>query len=288
MVEIRRRVPLAPYTSFGIGGPAEFFAEPKDIAELRQALRFAREQSLPITVITFGTDVLVADEGVEGLVVCLRRLKGLELHGRLLVAHAGDTLGRVCRAAAEAGLDGLAELFGIPGAMGGSVAKNAGAYGRELGELVSWAEVMTLEGELVALHREHLGFRYRGSDLPEKGILVRVALELVPGDREKIFSRMRQLAERRRKTQPVAERSAGCIFKNPPGQAAARLIDQAGLKGLSVGDAQVSHVHANFIVNKGKARASDVLELIRLVKERVYERFGVLLEEEIEFLGVKK
>ncbi len=287
-MEIRRNVILAPYTSFGIGGPAQFFAEPANLAELRQALRFAREQGLPITVITFGTDVLVSDDGIEGLVLCLRRLKGLEVHGRLLVAHAGDSLSRVCRAAAEAGLDGLAELFGIPGAMGGSVAKNAGAYGRELGELVSWVELITPEGELVALHREHLGFRYRGSDLPQKGILVRVALELVPGDRGKVLARMAEVAEKRRRNQPVSERSAGCIFKNPPGQPAAKLIEAAGLKGTRIGDAEVSRLHANFIVNKGKAKAADVLALVDLVKERVHERFGVLLEEEIEFLGVRR
>lgn len=283
MVEIKRDVILGPMTSFGIGGPARFYAEPATAQEVSECFEFAEAEDLPIFVLSAGTDVLVADGGVPGLLVSARRLKGISVEEGLLIAGAGEGLARVCLFAAEVGLAGTEELYGIPGAMGGAVAKNAGAYGREMVELVAWAEVVTQKG-LVRFSRDDLAMEYRGSALPAAGILFRVAMRLERSDPTKLRNAMYYYNEKRKRHQPIGQRSAGCIFKNPPGGHAGALVESAGLKGLRVGDAMVSPVHANFIVNIGQATASNVLELIELVKTRVYETHGVALETEIEFL----
>ncbi len=279
---IRRDVPMAPMTSWGIGGPAEFFAEPRTPEQVIQCLEFARDNGLQVYVISFGTDVLVSDGKIGGLVISARRLKGISVDGTSVVAGAGEGLARVCMTAADVGLSGLEELYGIPGAMGGSVAKNAGAYGREMAQIVQWAEVITPDGEVMRLTPQDIGFRYRGSRLPELGIIVKVSLALGRGDPEKSRNTMYYYNEKRKRHQPIGQRSAGCVFKNPPEGPAARFIEKAGLKGLRVNDAEVSRVHANFIVNTGNATARDVLKLVGLVKTKVYDAFGVMLEEEIE------
>jgi UDP-N-acetylmuramate dehydrogenase len=283
MVEIMRDVILGPMTSFGIGGPARFYAEPASAEEVSECLEFAKAEGVPVFVLSAGTDVLVDDEGIPGLLISTKRIKGISLEEGLLVAGAGEGLSRVCLFAAEVGLAGTEELYGIPGAMGGAVAKNAGAYGREMAELVAWADVVTQNG-LARLRRDDLAMTYRGSALPEAGVLVRVALKLERSDPAKLRDAMYYYNEKRKRHQPIGQRSAGCIFKNPPGGHAGALIESAGLKGLRVGDAVVSPVHANFIVNVGQATARDVKELIRLVKARVEEVHGVALETEIEFM----
>jgi len=283
MVEIKRDVIIGPMTSFGIGGPARFYAEPATAEEVSECLEFARAENLPVSVLSAGTDVLVADEGVPGLLVSARRLKGISVEEGLLIASAGEGLARVCLFAAEVGLAGTEELYGIPGAMGGAVAKNAGAYGREMAELVAWADVVTQKG-LARFSREELGMKYRGSVLPAAGILLRVAMRLERSDPAKLRNAMYYYNEKRKRHQPIGQRSAGCVFKNPPGGHAGALIESAGLKGLRVGDAMVSSVHGNFIVNVGQASAREVRELNQLVKTRVQETHGVALETEIEFL----
>ncbi|MGB9589418.1 MAG: UDP-N-acetylmuramate dehydrogenase [candidate division WOR-3 bacterium] len=283
MVEIKRDVIVGPMTSFGIGGPARFYAEPATPGEVSECLSFAKAENLRVSVLSAGTDVLVADEGIPGILVSARRLKGISVEEGLLIAGAGESLARVCLFAAEVGLGGLEELYGIPGAMGGAVAKNAGAYGREMAELVAWAEVMTGEG-LVRFSKDELAMTYRASALPAAGILLRVAMSLERSDPAKLRNAMYYYNEKRKRHQPIGQRSAGCIFKNPPGGHAGALIESAGLKGLRVGDAMVSTLHANFIVNLGQATARDVRELIERVRKRVLEAHGVALETEIEFL----
>lgn len=283
MVEIKRDVILGPMTSFGIGGPARFYAEPSTADEVSECLEIARAEGVPVFVLSAGTDVLIADEGVPGLLISARRLKGISVEEGLLIAGAGEALTRVCLFAAEVGLAGTEELYGIPGAMGGAVAKNAGAYGREMAELVAWADVVTPKG-VARFSREDLRMTYRGSALPEAGILVRVALKLERSDPAKLRNAMYYYNEKRKRHQPIGQRSAGCIFKNPPGAHAGALVESAGLKGLRVGDAMVSPIHANFIVNVGQATARDVRELIRMVRARVEEVHGVALETEIEFM----
>ncbi|MEO0181178.1 MAG: UDP-N-acetylmuramate dehydrogenase [candidate division WOR-3 bacterium] len=284
MVDIKRDVILGPLTSFGIGGPAQFYAEPATPEELSECLDFAKANGLPVSVLSFGTDVLIADEGVPGLLISMRRMKGISIDRGLLIAGSGEGLARVCLFSAELGLSGTEELYGIPGAIGGAVAKNAGAYGREMAEVVEWAEVMGYNGKVIQITKEELGMGYRTSRLPEIGILVRVALKLERGDPTKLRSTMYYYNEKRKRHQPIGQRSAGCVFKNPPGAHAAVLIEAAGLKGKRVGDAMVSPVHANFIVNVDQATARDVLELIEMIKARVRELHGVELETEIEFM----
>ncbi|MEO0140983.1 MAG: UDP-N-acetylmuramate dehydrogenase [candidate division WOR-3 bacterium] len=284
MVDIKRDVILGPLTSFGIGGPAQFYAEPATPEELSECLDFAKANGLPVSVLSFGTDVLIADEGVPGLLISMRRMKGISIDRGLLIAGSGEGLARVCLFSAELGLSGTEELYGIPGAIGGAVAKNAGAYGREMAEVVEWAEVMGYNGKVIQITKEELGMGYRTSRLPEIGILVRVALKLERGDPTKLRSTMYYYNEKRKRHQPIGQRSAGCVFKNPPGAHAAVLIEAAGLKGKRVGDAMVSPVHANFIVNVDQATARDVMELIEMIKARVRELHGVELETEIEFM----
>ncbi len=284
MVDIKRDVILGPLTSFGIGGPAQFYAEPATPEELSECLDFAKANGLPVSVLSFGTDVLIADEGVPGLLISMRRMKGISIDRGLLIAGSGEGLARVCLFSAELGLSGTEELYGIPGAIGGAVAKNAGAYGREMAEVVEWAEVMGYNGKVIQITKEELGMGYRTSRLPEIGILVRVALKLERGDPTKLRSTMYYYNEKRKRHQPIGQRSAGCVFKNPPGAHAAVLIEAAGLKGKRVGDAMVSPIHANFIVNVDQATARDVMELIEMIKARVRELHGVELETEIEFM----
>ncbi|MEO0191607.1 MAG: UDP-N-acetylmuramate dehydrogenase [candidate division WOR-3 bacterium] len=284
MVDIKRDVILGPLTSFGIGGPAQFYAEPATPEELSECLDFAKANGLPVSVLSFGTDVLIADEGVPGLLISMRRMKGISIDRGLLIAGSGEGLARVCLFSAELGLSGTEELYGIPGAIGGAVAKNAGAYGREMAEVVEWAEVMGYNGKVIQITKEELGMGYRTSRLPEIGILVRVALKLERGDPTKLRSTMYYYNEKRKRHQPIGQRSAGCVFKNPPGAHAAVLIEAAGLKGKRVGDAMVSPVHANFIVNVDQATARNVMELIEMIKARVRELHGVELETEIEFM----
>ncbi len=283
MVEIKRDVIVGPMTSFGIGGPARLYAEPATAEEVSECLVFAKAEGTPVFVLSAGTDVLVADDGIPGLLVSARRLKGISVEEGLLIAGAGEGLAKVCLSAAELGLSGLEELYGIPGAMGGAVAKNAGAYGREMADVVAWAEVMTSEG-LRRFSKDELAMTYRSSVLPAAGILIRVAMSLGRSDPAKLRNAMYYYNEKRKRHQPIGQRSAGCIFKNPPGGHAGALIESTGLKGLRVGDAMVSPVHANFIVNLGQASARDVRELIELVKARVLEAQGIALETEIEFL----
>ncbi len=274
---------VGPMTSFGIGGPARFYAEPATPEEVSECLAFARGENVPVSVLSAGTDVLVADEGIPGILVSARRLKGISVEEGLLIAGAGESLAKVCLSAAELGLSGLEELYGIPGAIGGAVAKNAGAYGRETADLVVWADLMTRDG-IRRFSKDELAMTYRSSALPEAGILLRVAMSLGRSEPAKLRNAMYYYNEKRKRHQPIGQRSAGCIFKNPPGGHAGALIESAGLKGLRVGDAMVSPVHANFIVNLGQATARDVRELIELVRARVMETHGINLETEIEFL----
>jgi UDP-N-acetylmuramate dehydrogenase len=288
---ITRDRPLAPLTSWKIGGPAAFFAEPADAAALASCLAFAAEHRLPVLALGGGTNLLVADAGFSGLIVrCGTRDWNVEPgpDGVLLRAGARAPLAAVARGTALSGWAGLEWAEGIPGTIGGAVVGNAGAFGGEMAAAFrSAAGYSPTTGEQT-LGPADLGFTYRGSALrdapPGTRFLLAVELALVEGDVEELTSKMRGYATRRR-TRTPAGASCGSVFKNPPGDHAGRLIEAAGLKGAEEGAAIVSSIHANYIVNRGGATAREILALVERVRQAVIERLGVMLELEVRLVG---
>lgn len=283
-VELRFWEELAKHTSLRIGGGAEIMAFPKDTQELAGVLRAAAQLKAPLRILGAGTNVLAPDEGLEGITVCLKDcLTGLERReGNVLRCAAGVTMSRAAAFAAGEGLSGLEFAHGIPGTVGGGVYMNAGAYGGEMKDVCLRVQVMDREGNLRELSREELGFSYRHSALEDgEQILVWAEFGLTPGDPEEIWKKMKELIAKRSASQPLNLPSAGSAFKRPVGGYAAALIDQAGLRGFRVGDAAISEKHAGFAVNLGKATAADLRGLLEAVKDRVWEKSGILLEPEI-------
>lgn len=283
--EAKRDEPLAAHTALRIGGPADLFIEPDDVGDLSLALVNLRAEEIPYFVIGGGYNLLVRDAGFRGCAISLRRLDTLKpLPGTRLEVGAGVTNRMLCSVAAENCMSGVEFLCGIPGSFGGAIAMNAGAHGSEiLGRVES---LITLcGGDIVAKKGEELEFGYRYLKLLPGEIVISARLLMEPAERGDIEVRMAGYLAHRGGSQRVAFPSAGSFFKNPPGLQAWRLIDQAGLRGVSVGGAQVSEVHANFLVNRGGATASDFLALAELVKSRVRETCSVLLEEEVRIIG---
>ncbi len=273
-------------TTFGIGGPADLWLEPADEEGLAALARRSRAAGCRCLVLGMGSNVLAPDEGYRGVVIHPgAAFSGAVFEGRLARAGAGLSLGALLRRAQEAGLAGLEWSAGIPGSVGGAVATNAGARGESLGDRVRAVRAVAADGSLVTLRKEELGFGYRRSTLPRDAVVVEVELELERGEPARIAALSEEFMEKRKASQPIGMRSAGSVFKNPPGDTAGRLIDEAGLAGRTSGGASVSAKHANFIVNDGGARACDVLALMELVEREVQERFGVRLEREIQVIG---
>ena len=286
-VDVRRDEPLARHTYLRIGGPARWFATPADLDELVRLLAWAEGRGLAVRAIGGGSNVLVSDEGVTAVVLSLRRACGeTRFEGTRVTAGAAVMLPALARAAAEHGLGGFEFAVGIPGAVGGALQTNAGiGDGRCVGPLVRSVEV--LDGaERRTLPAEQLRFDYRTSSLRGSGLIVLSAtLELTERPREEAEAEMRRLLAARSATQPTAQPNAGSVFRNPPGDYAGRLVEAAGCKGAASGGAQVSELHANFIVHDGGATAADVAALMVMVQRRVLERFGVWLTPEVEWWG---
>ncbi len=280
---LRLSEPLASHTSFRIGGPAEVMAFPQTREELEALLALCRELRTVPAILGAGTNVLAPDEGVAGLVICLKDLSGAERLGERRVRFgAGLTLARAADFAARQGLSGLEFAHGIPGTVGGGVYMNAGAYGGEIGGVCAAVTTMDRRGGVHTHAGEELTFSYRHSPAQAWGEIVLSAdFVLTPAPEETVRAKMRELAARRRASQPLEYPSAGSAFKRPARGYAAALIDQAGLKGLRVGDAAVSEKHAGFVVNLGHATAAQVRELLKTVADRVYENSGTQLEPEI-------
>lgn len=280
---LRRDEPLAPHTWLKVGGPAQFFAEPRHPEELAALVRQCHAQGLPIRVLGAGSNVLVRDEGVSGVVLHLSAdaFMQIEVEGTHVRAGAAAPLSAVISRAVKAELAGLETLAGIPGTIGGALRGNAGGRSGDIGQFVHSVRVMTATGEVFDRRGDELAFAYRSSSINEPVILEGVfALRHEPP--ESITRRMRKLWIMKKATQPLSFQSAGCVFKNPRGISAGALIEQAGLKGTRIGGAEVSDRHANFIVTDQSATADDVLRLIDLMRSRVAERFGVDLELEIQ------
>jgi len=279
--------PLARYTTWRIGGPAELLAEPEDREDLLLALDWARAAGVPWRILGNGSNLLVDDAGVRGLVLRVRKGLARILHdGDRLTAGAGAMLSAVANSAASRGLAGVELLSGIPGTIGGAVLMNAGVPGQELGDCIEEVEYLEADGSLRRYDRPACRFRYRGSRFRGGGgVVLGARLLLWPEDPAEIRKRIRESAGRRREKQPAALPSCGSVFFNPEGHHAGRLIDEAGLKETRIGDIQVSPRHANFFVNLGKGRSADVLALVEMVRREVEERFGVRLETEFEYWG---
>ncbi|MHB1390487.1 MAG: UDP-N-acetylmuramate dehydrogenase [Thermoleophilia bacterium] len=282
-----RNTPLERYTYFGAGGAASLLLPVETAAGLAAALAVIKAQDdLPWFVIGGGTNLLVADDGYRGVVIMLAgELKAISFEDDNLVCGGGATLSRAARQAADQGLGGLEPLALIPGTVGGALAMNAGAFGVAIGDLVRRVDVCSPAGSLT-VERSQLQFGYRTSSLSGGVVVTSTVLELHREDPERIREAMAGFSARRRAAQPRGQRTFGSVFKNPEtGPGAGALLEQAGCKGLSAGGAEVSEVHANFIVNKGNGTAADVVQLMNQCRQRVAGKFGVVLEPEVEFLG---
>ncbi|HSN05127.1 MAG TPA: UDP-N-acetylmuramate dehydrogenase [Nitrospira sp.] len=276
--------PLKDHTSFRIGGPADVLVEPADIDDVACLVRQTRAQKLPLFVVG-GTNLLIRDKGIRGVVVSLGRLRAIkEEPGAVLYAEGGVGMPTLIGYAIRHSLAGLEWAAGIPGTVAGCVVMNAGTRLGEMKDSVKAVRLVNMQGEIVDLPVSEIPFAYRRATLPP-GIVVGVWLQLKAGVRAEIEKVVKDYLHYRRDTQPLTLPSAGCVFKNPPKDSAGRVIDSAGLKGAQVGDAQVSDKHANFIVNRGQASAKDVLALIRKVRAAVTRKTGVKLELELKVVG---
>ena len=279
---VREKVPLADRTWFKLGGPADFFAEPTSLDELQAVVQRSHNEGLHVRLLGGGSNVLVRDEGVAGMVINLTgpALSRIAIDRNTATVGGAASLANVITQTVGAGLAGLEPLVGIPGTIGGALHGNSGTQAGDVGQWTSRAIVMTRSGELITRERSDLVFAYRHSSLDELAI-VEAQFELEEEDADEITMRMQKQWIFKKANLPMAHENTGCIFRNPRGMSAGMLIDQAGLKGETVGGAEVSQRHANFIIAHPKATTRDVLKLIDLVRSRVAERMGVELENEI-------
>ncbi|QOJ14807.1 MAG: UDP-N-acetylmuramate dehydrogenase [Planctomycetia bacterium] len=280
----RPEVPLRDFTWYRLGGPARWFVTPRDESELSDALARCKAAGVPWRVLGRGANVLVRDSGFDGAVISLRPpcFDEFAIDGEQATIGAGADFTKVVTRTIRAGLAGLEALAGIPGTMGGIIRMNAGGRHGEIAAFVRDVRVLDADGAIRTLSREQVGFTYRHTNL-DGCVVLGATLALSRGDSESLTARFRDIWNQKYQTQPpVSDRSAGCVFKNPPGQSAGALVDQAGLKGRQVGGATISPKHANFIVVDDSATAQHVLDLAALAQEAVFERFGVRLEREIE------
>lgn len=284
---LRRGFPLAPLTTFRIGGPAALYLEPESLADLAAVARTVAATKIEVLVLGKGSNVLISDQGVAGLVLRLGR--GFRYAGRdgdALTAGAAMPVPALAGVAAQHGLTGLEFGAAIPASLGGAIKMNAGAHSHEMAEVILAVDVFSLaQGKLRRVTASEAGFTYRRSSLLRDDVVVSAAVQLTPGEPEQIRAHMDEAREWRRATQPLAEPNCGSVFKNPEDGAAAALIEAAGLKGAQAGGATVSTKHANFIIAHPGATAADVVALIRLVQDRVEEQAGILLEPEVHLIG---
>ncbi len=280
---VKRDEPLAGHTWFHLGGPAEYFAEPRTVEELQALVRHCRAHEVAIRLLGGGSNILVREEGVRGVVVHLSAsaFTAISVAKQVLTAGGGAALGHAISTSVREGLAGLEALVGIPGTIGGALHGNAGSRGGDIGQWTCQATVMTRDGQILERSRQELVFAYRESSLDEL-VILSAQFQLEQDDPQELTKRMQKQWIVKKASQPLGHQSAGCIFKNPRGMSAGMLIEQAGLKNTRVGQAEVSERHANFIVAEQGATSQDVLQLIELVRGRVLDRLGIELETEIE------
>ncbi|KPK00194.1 MAG: hypothetical protein AMJ60_02300 [Desulfobacterales bacterium SG8_35] len=288
--------PMAQFSTLKVGGPAEAVIQVAKIEELKRLLLWLKKHDIGWWVVGKGSNILVPDSGLAGVIIFLAgELRSIEklltpphgtAAGKILIrAGGGCLLPKLVRYCTEHSVSGLEFAAGIPGSIGGAIVMNAGAWGSEIGGLVDSVILMDCDGRVFSAQGKNLGFSYRKWSMPHNTILLSATFALTPGSKEDIKAACRKYLELRRENQPVTDPSAGSFFKNPPDDSAGRLIEKAGLKGFSIGGAKISDKHANFIVNTGKASATDILNLMQLVQQKVYKRFGIRLEPEVHILG---
>lgn len=283
---LRQMEPMSMHTTFRVGGPADVLVQPQG-EQLAQVIRLCREQEIPYYIVGNGSNLLVGDGGIRGLVIEMGRGQDdILIEGDRVKAGAGMLLSRLANRAAECGLGGMEFAAGIPGTLGGAVVMNAGAYGGEMKDIIESVTVLDSQGDEKELTLEELDLGYRRSCIPENGYIVtKAVLKLKPGDEKQIRSRMKELNEMRNSKQPLQYPSAGSTFKRPEGYFAGKLIMDAGLRGYQVGGAQVSEKHCGFVINTGGATAADIRKLMQDVREEVEKQFQVTLEPEVKMIG---
>lgn len=282
-----REVSMKNYTSFKVGGSAELFLSPEDAGQTAKLVRFCEKEEIPVFVLGKGSNLLVSDRGIKGAVIYTGKQCGISLVNENTVrAQSGASLAQLCTFALENSLSGLEFAYGIPGTVGGAVFMNAGAYGGEMKDVLLNSEYVSTDGTSGELDNEAMELSYRHSAYENGNLVITAAsVRLAPADRNEIKSTMNDILARRKEKQPLEYPSAGSTFKRPEGNFAGALIEQCGLKGVSVGGAQVSEKHAGFIINRGGATAADILSLIKHVQARVKAQTGVSLETEIRLIG---
>ena len=279
--------PMKKHTTFRVGGPARALVEPGSAEDVKSVVEFCKSEQIPYYIVGNGSNLLVGDKGFRGAIIQLYKSMGtFQVEGNQITAQAGCSLAQIANAALDAALTGFEFAAGIPGTLGGAVVMNAGAYGGEMKDVLTSVRVMTEEGEIMELPAEELGLGYRTSIIPEKRYIVLGAvISLTEGKKEEIKAQMDDLRQKRVSKQPLEYPSAGSTFKRPEGYFAGKLIQDSGLKGFTVGGAQVSEKHSGFVINKGNATAADVMELIRQVTAKVKEDTGVTMEPEVKQIG---
>jgi len=289
---------MAQYTTFHVGGPAASLYEAKDVDDLRRVVVFLNKEEIPYLVVGGGSNLLVKDEGIEGVVILLRgpladmaqektdlSVSNSGEYNRTIRAGAGLPIADLLVHCRDSGYGGLEFLAGIPGTVGGAVAMNAGAFGKEISDRVKEISIITAGGQIVARSRSQLKFSYRALHIEKKSVIIGACLKVDPEDANTVSKKISGYLKRRKENQPIGYPSAGSVFKNPPNDYAGRIIEHVGLKGKKIGGAMISEKHANYIVNTGDATAKDILELLSLTQETVKKENGIKLEPEIKIVG---
>jgi UDP-N-acetylmuramate dehydrogenase len=287
-IQLEKNISLSNFTTWGIGGPAEWIAQPKNIDELKYIINWTNKKKIPCSIIGAGSNLLINDKGIKGLSLCMRNFKGMQINKNngIIEVLSGEMLPTLARKAAANGLHGFEWAVGIPGTIGGAVVMNAGAQEHCISSYLESITTLSLTGEYKRIKRKNLNFGYRHSLLQnEKLIVVSARLKLASGHAKEIRQVTNENLNQRLKTQPYQAQTCGSVFRNPEPLKAAKLIEELGLKGFRFGGAEISKIHSNFIINANQASSYDVRELIKYVKKRVFDSYGILLETEVKQCG---
>ncbi|MBI4685041.1 MAG: UDP-N-acetylmuramate dehydrogenase [Nitrospirae bacterium] len=282
--------PMKDHTSLRIGGQADVFAVPKEAISLKNMLFALKEEGIPFIPVGGGTNMLVRDNGIEGVVISLKNFERMDIVGKerdsvMIYIESGAPLQKLVSLSRDNGYSGIEGLIGIPGSIGGAVSGNAGSFGYSVKDVLISATLMDADGEVTEINADRLRLGYRSSRIPQGSIILSAIIEMRPNSKEDVKKKMKEFIKEKRERHPLSELSAGCVFRNPEGMSAGRLIDEAGCKGMKIGEVEVSGLHANYFVNKGNATASDFIRLMDEVSKRVRKAFGINLEPEIRIIG---
>ena len=287
-IQLEKNISLANFTTWRIGGPAEWIAQPKSIEEIEYLINWTNKKKIPCNIIGAGSNLLINDNGIKGLSLCMRNLKGIKIDKSrgIIEVLSGEMLPTLARKAAASGLHGLEWAVGIPGTIGGAVVMNAGAQGHCISDYLQSITTLSLKGEYKIIKRKDLNFNYRYSLLQNENLIVLSArLKLESGHAEKIRELTNANLNDRLRTQPYKAQTCGSVFRNPEPLKAAKLIEEVGLKGFRFGGAEISKIHSNFIINANKASSTEVRELIKYIQKKVLNSYGILLETEVKQCG---